>query len=607
MDHMMKTPFLTASCGFAVLLSLNSSVIAADKPLEVVITAGRKAQVLKDTLAPVTVITRADIQRWQANDVADVLRRVPSLSIVNQGGAGQLTTLNIRGTNSNHVLVLVDGVKIGSATSGLTAFEFLPLEQIERIEVLRGPRSSLYGSEAIGGVIQIFTRRDAARGFTPSASVSVGTESTRKANMNLAGGNGSTWFNANVGYDKTDGLNASPAMNRPDADGYKNDSASVRFGHRFASGANVELSALQAKGWNNYDSAWSLEDQRQFDNQVLGLKASTPLGSRATVTAQLGRSKDDNDFISDGVVTYSANTVRKTASLQTDLKLGRQGQVSLGVEQQRDALPSGTLSVNDRITRSTFAVYEQPWGRNHLEVAARRDKTDDYGSSSTGSLALARDLTPNTRLKASYGTAFKLPTFLDLYGWGGSPALKPERSKNTEIGLSGSTRTDWQWSATAFDNRIRDLITFPAPTYNAQQVDKSHIRGVELEVAKDLGTWQVRTTATYQQPKSTSGSTEGKWLARRPQTQAKVDVDRNLGRGSVGASIQAFGKRYEDAANMQKLGGYSTVDLRAQYPVAKNLKMGIKIGNVLNKPYETAKGYNSLGRNGLMTLTYQPK
>lgn len=603
----MKTPILAATCGSVLFLSFYSATQAADKPLEVVITAGRKAQSTKELLAPVTVITRDDIKRWQATDVADVLRRVPSLNVVNQGGAGKLTSINIRGTNSNHVLVLVDGIKIGSATSGLTAFEFLPLDQIERIEVVRGPRSSLYGSEALGGVIQIFTRRDTARGFKPSASISAGTEGTRKASVNLAGGTGSTWYNANVGYDKTDGINATTTLNRPDADGYKNDSASVRFGHRFNSGASIDVSAMQAKGWDNYDSAWSTQDQRKFDNQVIGLKATTPLGSRTTLTAKVGRSRDNNDFISDGVVTYQANSVRKTAFVQADIKLKREGSLSVGLDHQQDELPAGTLSVNDRTTRSVFAAYQQPFGKNLVELVARHDKTNQYGNSITGSVALARDLTPNTRLKASYGTAFKMPTFLDLYGWGGDVNLKPERSKNVEVGLSGTTNQNLQWGVTAFDNRINDLITFPAPNYNAQQIDKAHIQGLELEASKTVGQWQVGASTSFMKPRSTSGSTDGKWLARRPQTQAKFDLDRNLGRGSVGASIQAFGKRYEDAPNTQKLGGYTTLDLRAQYPIAKHLTLGLKVGNVLDKQYETAKGYNQLGRNGLVTLNYSPK
>lgn len=621
----MKTPLIAASCGIVILLSSALPSFAADQPLEIVITAGRKAQTLKETLAPVTVITREDIKRWQATDVADVLRRVPSLNVINQGGMGKLTNISLRGTNANQVLVLVDGAKVGSATAGLTAFEFLPLDQIERIEVVRGARSSLYGSEAIGGVIQIFTRRDSARGFKPSASVSIGTEKTQTAHINLAGGNGRSWFNANVGYDKTQGINVQdsyldwntwPATTvyELDKDGFESRNLSVRGGQRFNNGANVELSALHAQGENEFDGVDS--NREEFVQRIISAKGSTPLSRNSQLALQLSQTRDERDSFKDTVFNNRFNTQRTNGTLQLNTKLSDKDQLTLGMDEQQDKVASSTaFTVTKRNNRGYFANYQKTLGTTQLDTALRYDDNEQFGASRTGSIGLGKVLTPQTRITVASSSAFKAPTFNDLYfpnsfGFVGNPNLNPEKAHNWELGLQGNF-AQGSWYAQIFKNNIKDLISYEFDTglglWTMKNVDKANITGLEVGFNKSVGAWQTNINANYQQPRSTSGSTDGNWLARRPQTQAKVDIDRQLGQGSVGASVQAFGKRYEDAANTQPLGGYTTVDLRAQYPLTKHLTLGVKVGNVLDKHYQTAKGYNQLGRNGLVTLSYSPK
>ncbi|WP_020558790.1 TonB-dependent receptor domain-containing protein [Thiofilum flexile] len=616
----MKTPLSAAVSGFIILFPLTLPSFAADQPLEIVITAGRKSQPIKDTLAPVTVITREDIKRWQVTDVVDVLRRVPSLNVVNQGGAGKLTTINLRGSNANQVLVLVDGAKVGSATTGLTAFEFLPLDQIERIEVVRGPRSSLYGSEAIGGVIQIFTRRDSARGFKPSASMAVGTDNTRQVNVNLAGGNGRSWFNANAGYEKTDGINAL-ALNwdgtpntETDKDGFESQNLSLRTGHRFNNGATVEMSALRAQGENQFDG--TVSDREEFVQQVLSAKGNVPLSLRTQLALQLSQTRDERDSFQGVVFSNRFDTQRNNATVQLNSQLTERDQLTLGLDDQTDKVDSTTaFTVTKRNNQGYFLGYQKKLGKTQLDTALRYDDNEQFGSAKTGSIGVGRALTANTRATLTYGTAFKAPTFNDLYfpnsfGFSGNPNLNPEKARNIELGLQGNL-AHGNWYAQAFHNNIKDLINYEYDSNTGlgtmNNVDKAKIKGIELGFNQSRGAWQSNISATYQQPKSASGSTDGKWLVRRPQTQLKLDLDRSVGRGSVGASLQAFGKRYEDTANTQKLGGYATVDLRAQYPIGKAVTVGVKIGNVLDKHYETARGYNQLGRNGLVTLNYTPK
>ncbi|HPY40780.1 MAG TPA: TonB-dependent receptor plug domain-containing protein, partial [Thiolinea sp.] len=268
----------------------------ANNDIEIIITAGRKAQTADETLAPVTVITRKEIEKTQAGSVAEVLQQTPGLSLTSSGYMGKQTSVHLRGTNDSHVLVLIDGIKVGSATLGTTPLELLPLAQVERIEVVRGPRSSLYGSEAIGGVIQIFTRKGSGtKGIQPNASVSYGSFNTAKANVGLSAGSGEgAWFNLNAATERTDGINAqdyyttylpdfsTAKVYEKDKDGYKNNSISLRAGNRFENGISAEAGVLQAQGESEFDGQY--QNENHFKQQVTHGKLTVPMGSSTTIT-----------------------------------------------------------------------------------------------------------------------------------------------------------------------------------------------------------------------------------------------------------------------------------------------------------------------------------
>ncbi|OQX12898.1 MAG: TonB-dependent vitamin B12 receptor [Thiothrix lacustris] len=607
----MKLLPLAAVCGTAAICLAASPLVWAEDVTtldEIVVTADRKARTVDATLAPVSIITRQDIERYQATSLPDVLRRLPGISLSNSGGAGKATSVFIRGSNSSHVLVLVDGIKVGSATTGSVAFEDLPLDQVERIEVVRGPRSSLYGSEAIGGVIQIFTRKG-GKGFQPEISVSAGSNSTQKVNANLAGGNATTWYNLNAGTEKTDGFNATTNNREPDADSYARDSVSLRAGHRFANGTDVDVSLLQAQGDNDYDG---FTNQSEFVQQALSAKVRHTLNDKAVVTAQVGQSKDESDNFKDGTFNSSFNTTRDSASLQADVQLTANAAMSVGVDQQRDTVDGSTkYTLSSRDNTGVFANYQQQIGATQFDVSVRQDDNEQFGTHTTGGLALGRDLPNDMRVTAAYGTAFKAPTFNNLYFPGsGNASLQPEESQNLELGISGKAASDKvRWSANAFSNEIDNLISYPPPTFVVSQTDKVRIQGVELEAGTQLAGWDVNANITVQKPENRSGTNAGKNLIYRPEQLVNVDIDRDLGKFRVGATLRGESLRYTDTANTEsrKLAGYGTLDLRADYRVSKDWTVGAKLGNVLDKDYQTNSGYNQDGVNGLVTVKYAPK
>ncbi|MDD5395361.1 MAG: TonB-dependent vitamin B12 receptor [Thiothrix sp.] len=609
---MKKLP-LAALLGTAfICLSVSPLVLAEDaNSLDtVVVTADRKARTVDETLAPVSIITRKDIEKYQAISLPEVLRRVPGINITSNGGAGKQTGVFLRGTASNQVLVLVDGVKIGSATSGTAAFQDIPLDQVERIEVVRGPRSSLYGSEAIGGVIQIFTRKG-KEGFHPELTLQAGSHNTQAVNAVLSGSDKATWYSMSIGSERTSGINAQPQDTTGERDGYERKQLAFRAGHTFAGGVQAEANLLQAEGDNAYDPFSGTSNlTNTFETTALSGKLIAPVGQRTVLTAQVGQAKDAQEHFSNGAFTSRFNTNRDTASLQADVQVLESGNLTVGADQQKDTVDSTTnYTVKSRKNNGLFASYQHDFGKTDVEVSARRDDNEQFGKHNTGAVAIGYDLTDNLRLKASHGKAFRAPTFNELYypdtGFGGGdPNLKPEQSKNTEISLDGKW-ANGSWSVNAFENKINDMI----PSWPPSNIDKAIIRGIELGSSTQVAGWDVAANVTLQQPKNATGANAGKLLQRRPKQIANLDVDRKLGNVRIGAGIHAESERYDDVANApaKKLPGYGTLDLRADYQMAKDWMVGIKIGNALDKNYQTAQGFNQDGINGLVTLKYAPK
>ncbi len=579
----------------------------------VVVTASRTAETADETLAPVTVITRRDIERRQAQSVQDLLRGVPGLDVVNNGGPGKSTSVFLRGTESDHVLVLIDGVKVGSATLGTTPFEDIPVAQIERIEIVRGPRSSLYGSEAIGGVIQIFTRKGGGA-LRPWFSIGGGSHRTYRASAGLSGGGERGWFSLGASGIDTQGFNACDGnlaagcfTVEPDRDGYRNRSVSLRAGYRFDEGLAVDLHALRASGKNEFDGGFVNESESL--QQVIGGTLRYAPRDAWDLTLTAGRSWSKSDNFKDGVFQTRFDTVRDTLSLQNDIALAEEHLLTLGVDYRKDRVDSTTAyAVTSRRDTGLFAQYQGWFGAHDLQLSLRRDDDQQFGRHTTGSLAWGHALGDDLRLTAAYGTAFKAPTFNELYypfGFG-NPNLRPERSRSLEIGLRG--RPDWgRWSLNAYETRIHDLIAYDASIFSSNNIDRARIRGLEATLGTRLGGWDLNASLTLLDPRNEGGgANDGNVLPRRARQSLRLDADRDFGRYRLGATLVAAGRRYDDLANTRELDAYATLDLRAEYALAKDWRLQGRIENLFDTDYQTAAFYNQPGRGLYLTLRYQP-
>jgi vitamin B12 transporter len=582
---------------------------------QIIVTATRTAQTEDQTLAPVTVITREEIELLQPASLQDLLNDTPGMTISNQGGPGKVSAMFLRGTNANQVLVLVDGIRVGNATSGTTPIQDIPVDQIQRIEIVRGPFSSLYGSEAIGGVIQIFLRH-APGMFTPNASVGVGSYSHWKASSGFSAASGKGWIAVQATHDQTKGINACRVgaaetfagcfADQPDRDGFHDNALTIHGAYQFNAQWSADALAMRTQGFNKYDGSFS--DSDDYSTQVLGGQLHFRPNGTLNLALRAGSSADlDEDFLQDVYVDHF-NTRRTLGSLQADVALGG-GLLSAGMDWQREAVASNYAFTQDaRTDRGVFAQWQRTFGAQSLQANVRRDDNSQFGGKTTGSVLWGWNFAKDLRVTASWGTAFRAPTFNDLYYPGFSnPNLRPESSRNIEIGLRGTP--GWgQWSLSAYRNDVSDLITWDAALNVPNNIDRARITGLEGVVGGKLAGWDVRATATLMNARDNAagGFYDGNQLPRRPRKSARFDADRSFGRFSIGASWYIAGRTYDDIANQNPLGGYALANLRAGWQVDRDWKLQLALNNVFDKNYETAWYYNQPGRNVMLTLHWNP-
>lgn len=626
-------PFHRWAAASAVTCFLATSVHAESDPRDaVIVTATRTAITANEALAAVSVITRQDIERSQAQSVQDLLRGEPGISVTNNGGPGKSTAVFLRGTESDHVLVLIDGVKVGSATLGTAAFQDIPVEQIERIEIVRGPRSSLYGSEAIGGVIQIFTRKGGGPA-KPFFSLGGGSHDTHEGLVGVSGGGDRGWFNLSASGIDTEGFNAcrgEPGVggcfaDEPDRDGYRNGSSAARGGYRFANGAEMDVNILRTRGKNEFDG---FVNESKSLQQIIGTRLRFSPMAPWNVTLAAGRSRDESDNFKNGVFNSRFNTERDTVSFQNDVSIGAAQLLTLGLDRQEDRITSNrAYAVTSRDNEALFIQHQLGLGRHDLQASLRRDDNEQFGRHTTGSLAWGHSFSDTLRGMISHGTAFKAPTFNELY-WPnssfvdsagftnisrGNPDLSPEESKTTELGLRYKLAVS-SINLSVYETEARDLIDWATTatgltefTTAPANVDRIRIRGFEATFDTRLADWAVRTSLTLLDPENRSvGANQGNVLPRRSERALRLDLDRALGKYRVGTTVFAEGERYDDLANTRRLGGYATVDLRAEYALARAWRAQARVANLLDKDYETAAFFSQEGRSYYFTLRYQP-
>ena len=613
---------LTTASAFAETFERDEALKLPDT----LISANRQVEARNDSSAANTVFTREDIDRLQPGSVTDLLQRVPGVQVAQAGGRGSLPGIYIRGTQSAQSLVLVDGQRIGSSTSGDSNLQHLNIDQIERVEVLRGSRSVIYGSDAIGGVIQIFTRRGTEQSLQPRLHLGFGSHQTWDRSLGLTGGDEKTRFNLGASLDDTAGLDRTHESYPSDSDhdAYRNKSISLSLSHALTDDIEVGANLLDNRGKSEFDNPFgrfdtstlaSVQQQPYSDFNVSSVSSyvDARVNDAWKTRVEFGHTENREktlDKLSDERTVF--NTYRDSVNWQNDLTLDARNSLILGGDWYEDRINSSTaFEENSRWNRAAFIQHRYQADSFSTELGLRHDDNQQFGGQNTWSGTFTLPLNPDNDLLLSYSEGFRAPTFNDLYYPDFSnPALKPETSKSYELQwrsqLSDSSRLEASIYRTDLKNAIISANNKPP-----ENVASARINGFEAALKQELFGWQSNLGVAIIDPRDRD---TGHTLARRARRTMSWDLDRQFDRLSLGASWQAVSSSYDDKDNTQSLGGYGLIGLRSSWALNREIKLDLKVDNLLDKGYSRALysydgsqyGYREEGRAWVFGVTWTP-
>lgn len=605
----MSTIRITLLAAVSAPFTIAFAAPAGPSLQEVVVTATRTPEPIENVIGSATVITREQIEQRQVLSLPELLREETGIDLTSQGGMGKLTALYMRGTRPEHILVLIDGVRVGSVTAGTTPFEYLPLEQIERVEIVRGPRSSLYGSDAIGGVIQIFTRR---AGNSASISAGHGWRDTEKYSGGFSSRWGNGWLTASATRLSSDGFNACKGSLsgacftvEPDDDGYRNSSGMLRTGYDWNGVVDADIGVLYSSGRNEFDGSFS--NQTDFREFVPSLHAHAKASDKLDVTLNLGVNHDDQTQRLNERYSSFFNTERRSASLQTDYAVAAHQSITVGADYLNDMIESSTaFDIDSRDNKGVFAQYQWSSNRQHVAASARYDDNEQFGGHTTANLGWKRNIAHSIDFHIGWGSAFRAPSFNDLYYPSFSNRnLQPEESRNAELGLSGHL-SDWQWSAIVYQNDVEQLIELDG-SFLPANVAQARIRGFEWSDTYTFNHWELTSSYSYTDPRNrVAGPNYDNVLLRRARHSGLVRLSYEQNGLLLTGVIRAQGRRYNNAANSTELGAYVVADLIAEYNFARDWKIQGKLSNALDRDYETVYLYSEAPRTLFVSIQYKP-
>jgi len=577
---------------------------AASDP--VVITATRTAAPVSQQIHPVTVITGSEIELAGQQSLTEVLRARGGLQTGSTGGYGQPSSVFLRGANSAQTLVLLDGIRINGALTGTTRFETIPNEQLARIEIVPGPLSSLYGSEAIGGVIQMFTHRwpDANR---LKATAGYGSYNTSNVHAGVSAGTDKLGMAVDAGYFATDGFSATNATEpfgsfNPDRDDHVNSNFSGSVAYRFAPDQEVGISAFYTDTSTRFDFAPGADDR---NNQILGVYsayADNRLTSWWQSILRVGTSRDESE--TQGTIVGVSRSDQLQTTWQNTFFVPT-GTLVAGFEYLDQSIDADTSFIEDRRQiYSVFGGYVGQIGNNTLQASVRNDDYSTFGNQTNFSLGYGYRFSRQFRLRASGGTGFHAPTFSELYDpFFGNPSLQPEKSRSWEVG-GDVTVGRHAFAVTYFNNRIDGLIVFDGASSSLLNLRQARIEGFELGYDGVLLGLDTRVRLTLQDPHDEQ---TGALLPRRSKEFGSVTVMRRFGRWQLGGEVVGSGERF-DSPNENpatRLDPYALLNLLATYTPAPNWTIEARWDNVFDTQYEFAKGYNTAGSTVFVSVRYQ--
>ena len=611
MHNKIRTAALAAPIAF--LLSLSPVVSLAEQNREnkndpennpVIVTATRTANSVDQVLATSTVIERKEILESQALTVADVLRTKAGIDVASNGGPGQTSSVFIRGAESDHTLIMIDGVKMNPGTIGVSAIQNIPLNMIDRIEVIMGPRSTLYGSDALGGVIQIFTRQ----GKTAEAGWKFGSFNTQELSASYHRKDGNIRLGIDLSAARTDGFPA--RTDTTDDSPYKNDSLNLKLGNTFGN-TDLDFQFLGSRGRTDYYDFVLTPVAQDYTNASSSLNAKINAMDNWVSKLLLSYFKDD---IQQRQSTDYLKTTRYELDWQNDIVIGTSNLVTAGIQtywENAKSLSFGSGFDEDTETVGLYVQDQFESGANQLTAGLRYTDHSSFDGKTTGELSYGYQASNATKLIASYATGFRAPGSTDRFGFGGNPDLDPETSKSIELSARFNPSSIHRTRVSVFQNEIDNLINYVDPDgFNGalpgrnENIDKTRTRGIELTYLFRKGPYVIDAGVTLQDPKDL---TTGQQLARRAKEKYSI-TGRYVGNDySTSAELTYTGERPDSAYSNIILDAYTLLNLSATKSFSNRIHLGLRLVNITDEDYQLADGFNTAGRSAFFDIRYMNK
>jgi vitamin B12 transporter len=607
---------ITASLVTAMSITAQANTSNPESDLETItVTANRFATSIDDSLATQVVITRADIERIQPKTVLDMLSTVSGLDISTNGGRGQASSVYMRGANSGHTLVLLNGVRISSASLGSTNVQSIAPELIERIEIVKGPRAALWGSDAIGGVIQIFTRKlDSGEHFV---SANVGSEGYQMLNAGVGIKHGDGFTSISVNHEESDGFDVKDDTETDD-DGYSYDSLAINGQQQINDALAFSWLAQVDQGDTEYDSSFGANES-EVSNHVwqIGAAYQWQLANIKNNTQfSIGQNRTSNIGYGNGTSKSEGSqydTRRNQYSIINNSEISANFQTNFGAELYQEALKgSSVYSETERDVTGIFAHGVYKFEKFTYELATRYDDVEGIDSETTFNSGIGYQATDSTQISFSAGTGFKAPTFNDLYyplNWGyvGNTDLVSETSESYEFNVK-SNFDNLSIAFNVYQTDIENLIDWSGSDQDGNvtpvNVDDVEIKGAEF--GANYQGFGGSHQFNFSHIKAEDAST-GDQLGRRAKNHVSYQFDTKIAKADVYAELQYKGKRYDYlyGGAVVKLDSYSLVNLGASYPLTNNFKVQVKVNNAFDENYQTSDGYFTQERVAYIGFTYQ--
>ena len=604
MNNNNVTTLICYALIFWELIAYSSSAQASEEAAPIIVTATRTAQIADQTVTPTIVITQKDIELSQSRDVAEILRFHAGIELSRNGGPGQATSVFVRGTESDHVIIMIDGVKMNARTVSTAAIQNMNPELIERIEVVKGPRSSLYGSEGIGGVINIITKKSTQAEDIVQVGAGVGSDKTRQGRIAYHTMVKNTRIGIDAKHFNTDGF---PTVTTSTIDrGFENNTLNAYVDTK-AGATEIGLSVWTAQGTTEYmayNPVTFIPDvpaDQDFNNSVGAFSVKSPISTYGTAKLKLSHMVDD---ITQNQNNDEAKTTRQAIDFQTDFDINTNNLLTAGLyyaDEEVDYLSFGSPLPEEGKNNIVSAIFVQDdfqYAAHHVVAALRYTDDKNFGDKTTYNVDYGYTLNSQVGLLVGIGTGYRAPSHLDRFGFGGNQTLLAEDSQNYELGTRVRFDEHQSLSLSMFHNEIDNLIEWNQTSNMLENIGRTRIRGIELGYRLRMQNWTSRVEIIFQDPRNL---TTDEILVRRAKRSLTSGVQYQSGKNIFGLDILATSERRDFGTT---LGSYGIVNLNYQYSINSSWQIKSHIENLFDKEYQLAADFNTQRRFVMIEVVY---